>query len=156
MKTEEHSQAPGIKKKGSSLANAEQLDLPVPDVEPPVIVFDENDTEIEAGIKTFTAAIADNVGVKNVTLFYRSQTGTVFKTKPMQRSNKVPDLYTAELPVGSFESGALEYYIRADDVSGNSIFRGQKFYGATRGGVIKFLAYLSLVYQIVFKPVTML
>lgn len=111
-----------------SLASAaEPLELPVPDIEPPVIVFDESDAEIEAGIATFTAAVADNVGVAKVTLFYRSQTDTVFKTKPMQRSNKVPDLYTAELPLDSIESDDLEYYIRADDVSGNSIFKGQRF-----------------------------
>ena len=52
---------------------ADQLGLPAPDVEPPTIVFGQYDTEIEAGIKTFTATVTDNVGVENVTIYYKAR-----------------------------------------------------------------------------------
>jgi len=106
---------------------AESLVMPVPDVEPPVIIFDKRDSEIEAGIKTFTAAVDDNVGVAKVTFFYRGMSDVEFKSKVMKRSNTVSNVYTVKLSLSQAVSNKLEFYIRADDVSGNSIFEGQKF-----------------------------
>jgi hypothetical protein len=106
---------------------AEQLVLPAPDVEPPIIVFDQYDAEIEAGIKTFTAAVTDNIGVANVTLYYKGATDFAFKPKNMKQSPTDPNIYTTELSLDPIISDKLEIYIRADDVSGNSIFEGQKF-----------------------------
>jgi hypothetical protein len=106
---------------------AEQLVLPAPDVEPPIIVFDQYHGEIEAGIKTFTAAVTDNVGVANVTLYYKGATDFAFKPKNMKASPTDPNIYTTELSLDPIISDKLEIYIRADDVSGNSIFEGQKF-----------------------------
>ena len=106
---------------------AEQLVLPAPDVEPPTIVFDQYDAEIEAGIKTFTAVVTDNVGVANVTLYYKGATDVVFRPKTMKQSPTDPNIYTTELSLDPVISNKLEIYIRADDVSGNSIFEGQNF-----------------------------
>ena len=106
---------------------AEQLKLPAPDVEPPNILFEQSGTEIEAGIKTFTATVTDNVGVANVTLYVKGATDYLFKPITMKQSGSDPDIYTVELPVDPVISDKLEIYIRADDVSGNSIFEGQKF-----------------------------
>lgn len=111
-----------------SLALAtEQAELLAKDVESPVIVIDKSDTKVDADSATITAAVADNVGIAKVTIFYRGQTNTSYDTKLMQLSNKAPNLYTVELPLDGFESGTLEYYIRAEDVSGNSVFEGLKF-----------------------------
>ncbi len=106
---------------------AEQLGLPAPDVEPPTIVFDQYDAEIEAGIKTFTATVTDNVGVANVTLYYKGATDVAFRPKTMKKSPTDPNIYTTELSLDPVISNKLEIYIRADDVSGNSIFEGQNF-----------------------------
>ena len=106
---------------------AEQLKLPAPDVEPPNILFEQSGTEIEAGIKTFTAIVTDNIGVANVTLYVKGATDYLFKPVTMKQSRSDPDIYTAELSVDPVISDKLEIYIRADDVSGNSIFEGQKF-----------------------------
>ena len=106
---------------------AEQLVLPAPDVEPPTIVFDQYDAEIEAGIKTFTATVTDNVGVANVTLYYKGATDVTFRPKTMKESPTNPNIYTTELSLDPVISNKLEIYIRADDVSGNSIFEGQNF-----------------------------
>jgi len=106
---------------------AQQLILPAPDVEPPTIVFDQYDAEIEAGIKTFTATVTDNVGVASVTLYYKGANDVVFRPKTMKQSPTNPNIYTTELSLDPVISNTLEIYIRADDVSGNSIFEGQNF-----------------------------
>ena len=106
---------------------AEQLKLPAPDVEPPNILFEQSGTEIEAGIKTFTATVTDNIGVANVTLYVKGATDYLFKPITMKQSGSDPDIYTVELSVDPVISDKIEIYIRADDVSGNSIFEGQKF-----------------------------
>ena len=106
---------------------ADQLSLPAPDVEPPVIVFDEESTEIEAGTKIFTVAVTDNVGVDKVTLYYKGSTDMVYRAKSMKRSTSDPNIYTTDLALDPVISDTLEVYIRADDVSGNSIFKGQQF-----------------------------
>ena len=106
---------------------AEQLVLPAPDVEPPIIVFDQYDAEIEAGIKTLTAAVSDNVGVANVTIYYKGETDFAFRPKTMKETLTDPNIYTTELSLDPVISNKLKIYIRADDVSGNSIFAGQKF-----------------------------
>ena len=106
---------------------AEQLKLSAPDVEPPNILFEQSGTEIEAGIKTFTATVTDNIGVANVTLYVKGATDYLFKPITMKQSGSDPDIYTAELSLDPVISDKLEIYIRADDVSGNSIFEGQKF-----------------------------
>lgn len=106
---------------------AEQLRLSAPDIEPPEIVFDQHNTEVEAGIKTFVATVSDNVGVENVTLYYKDATNVAFKPKTMKQSPTNPNIYTVELSLDPVISDKLEVYIRADDVSGNSVFHGQKF-----------------------------
>ena len=106
---------------------ADQLGLQAPDVEPPAISFDEGGTELEEGLKTFEATVTDNVGVANVTLYYKGASDVAFTPKVMKRSSTDPNLYTTELTIDPVISDKLEIYIRADDVSGNSIFEGQKF-----------------------------
>ena len=106
---------------------AEQLGLPAPDVEPPKVLFDKTSSEIEAGEKTFTATVTDNVGVASVTLYFKGATDIAFIAKIMKRSETDPNVYTTKLYLDPVISNKLEIYVRADDVSGNSIFEGQKF-----------------------------
>jgi hypothetical protein len=107
--------------------SAEQLGLRAPDVQPPAIVFNKDTTELEDGIQTFSATVTDNIGVASVTLYYKGANDVAFIPKVMQQSASNPDLYTAQISIDSVISNKLEVYIRADDVSGNSIFEGQKF-----------------------------
>ncbi len=106
---------------------AEQLVLPAPDVEPPTIVFDQYDAKIEAGVKTFTATVTDNIGVANVMLYYKSATDLAFRPKTMKKPPTDPNIYATELSLDPVVTNNLEIYLRADDVSGNSIFDGQNF-----------------------------
>jgi hypothetical protein len=106
-------------------AYAESLSLQAPDIEPPVIKFNAGKTEISEGIKTFTAQVTDNRGVANVTLYYKNANDVGFTPKPMLKTGT--NTYAVELSVDPVISKRLEFYIRAEDVSGNSVFEGQKF-----------------------------
>ena len=106
---------------------AAQLGLQAPDIEPPAILFDAGSAEIEEGIKTFTATVTDNVGVASVTLYYKGVTDVAFKPREMKQSSTDPNVYSAKISLDAVISDKIEIYIRADDVSGNSIFEGQKF-----------------------------
>ena len=106
---------------------AAQLGLQAPDIEPPAIVFDVGSAEIEEGIKSFSATVTDNVGVASVTLYYKGTNDISFKPREMKSSAADPNVYTVKLTLDSVISEKIEIYIRADDVSGNSIFEGQQF-----------------------------
>jgi hypothetical protein len=106
-------------------AYAEALSLQAQDIEPPVITFDKGKSEISEGIKTFSVEVVDNKGVANVTLYYKNANDIGFIPRPMVKTGT--NTYTTELTVDPVISKKLEFYIRAEDVSGNSVFEGQKF-----------------------------
>jgi len=109
----------------SPVALAEQLNLQAPDIEPPSIVFDPGESAISDGVKTFSAEVTDNRGVATVTLYYKNASDVGFTPKRMRLTGI--NTYTADVTVDSVISDKIEFYIRADDVSGNSVFEGQKF-----------------------------
>lgn len=107
--------------------SAEPTGLPLADNQPPEILFDASNNKIESGINTFTATVTDNVGVATVTLFFKGETDMIFQPVIMKQSETDPSLYTKELFFDHVIVNRVEIYIRADDISGNSIFEGQKF-----------------------------
>lgn len=111
----------------SPAALAEQLSFQAPDIESPTIKFDAGETQIFDGNKKFSAEVTDNVAVAEVTLYYKGVNDFAFIPKQMIRENKQSNIYSAEISVDSIISNKLEIYIKAEDVSGNSIFEGQKF-----------------------------
>ena len=111
----------------SPAALAEQLSFQAPDIESPSIKFDVGDTKIFDGMKTFSAEVTDNVAVSKVTLYYKGVNDFAFIPKQMVQGDKQSDIYSVEIAVDSIISNKLEIYIKAEDVSGNSIFEGQKF-----------------------------
>lgn len=108
-------------------ALAAQLSLGALDVESPSIQFDKGDPEIVEGVKTFTAVVTDNVGVKTVTLYFKHAGDVTFKARDMKKDASQPDLFTVDLMVDPVITSSIEVYIKAEDLSGNSVFEGQKF-----------------------------
>ena len=104
---------------------AETLNLQAPDIEAPVIKFDVGDTEITEGIKTISVEVTDNRGVASVTLYYRNAEDIGFVPRAMKKTGT--NTYSTEITVDPVISKRLEFYLRADDISGNSVFEGQKF-----------------------------
>ncbi len=109
----------------SPVAYAEKLNLQAPDIEPPTIKFDAGDSAISDGVNTFSAVVTDNIGVANVTFYYKNSNDVGFSPKVMRLTDI--NTYSVDITVDSVISDRLEFYIRADDVSGNSVFEGQKF-----------------------------
>ena len=106
--------------------SAEHTGLPLADIEPPELLFVAGNNELESGIKTFTATVTDNVGVATVTMFFKGENDMVFKPFIMKQSDTDPSLYSNELFLDHVIANKVEIYIRADDVSGNSVYEGQK------------------------------
>jgi hypothetical protein len=107
--------------------SADQLGLQSPDIEPPKIFFDERNGVLEEGIQTFSVTATDNIGIASVTLYYKGVNDVAFIPRIMKQSTSDSTLYTTEVSIDSVISNKLDVYIRADDVAGNSIFKGQKF-----------------------------
>lgn len=105
----------------------EHTGSPLEDIQPPELFFDAGNNEIESGMKTFTAIVTDNVGVASVTLFFKSENDMIFTPLIMEQSDTDPGVYTREVSIDHIIDKKVEIYIRADDISGNSIFQGQKF-----------------------------
>lgn len=106
---------------------AAQLILQAQDIEPPAIVFEMNATDIPEGLNSFKARVTDNVGVSNVTLFYRAAGDIAFSSKPMTKLEEGSDIYSTELFIDPVIIKKIEIYLKAEDVSGNSVFEGKKF-----------------------------
>lgn len=101
--------------------------LQTQDIEPPTIIFEIDAADIPEGLNSFKARVTDNVGVSNVTLFYRAAGDIAFSSKPMTKLEKASDIYSTELFIDSVIMEKLEIYLKAEDVSGNSVFKGRKF-----------------------------
>jgi hypothetical protein len=107
--------------------SADQLELQAVDIEPPTIFFDVNIGLLEEGLQTFSVTATDNVGIASVTLYYKGVNDIAFIPKKMKQSTSDPTLYTTDVSIDSVISNKIDVYIRADDVSGNSVLKGQKF-----------------------------
>jgi hypothetical protein len=74
---------------------------------------------------TIEAAVTDNVGVQEVTLYYRHIGSADFTTVNMAPVGN--DTYAATIPPTRVAEPGLEYYIQAADVAGNMALRGFAF-----------------------------
>lgn len=106
---------------------AAELILQGQDIEPPTIIFELDAADIPEGLNSFKARVTDNVGVSNVTLFYRAAGNIAFSSKPMMKLEENSDVYSVELLIDSVIVKTLEIYLKAEDVTGNSVFEGKKF-----------------------------
>ena len=104
---------------------AEGLAFPTGDLIAPEIKSPPITEKIPPGERaTINAVVTDNVGVKNVTIFYRDMGETTFQRKEMAREAGT-DNYSATLP--EIVVPGLEYYIQATDEAGNTLLHGHTF-----------------------------
>ncbi len=107
------------------VVQAAELALPSGDLIAPVIEHTPIEKDIYAGQQVdIKATVTDNVGVKNVILFYRDANVTEFKRLKMNRDLD-SFVYTAQLTAA--DSPGLEYYIQATDLAGNTLLFGYSF-----------------------------
>ncbi|NKE69293.1 hypothetical protein [Candidatus Manganitrophus noduliformans] len=105
---------------------AEEGGDPASDTIAPSIRHEPPDQAVVAGLPfVLQAVITDNVGVEEVTLYYRLK-GTE-EYSPLQMKRVSQDLFAVALPSQEVSSGQIEYYIQTNDPSGNISFRGFSF-----------------------------
>ncbi len=107
------------------VVQAAELALPSGDLIAPTIEHTSIEKDIYAGQQIdIKATVTDNVGVKNVILFYRDANATEFKRLKMNRDLD-SFVYTTQLT--ATDSPGLEYYIQATDLAGNTLLFGYSF-----------------------------
>jgi len=109
------------------LTYADQLALPTGDLIAPQITHEPMEKNIKAGSsQQFKASITDNVGVKTVTLFYRTTGSESYKRIKMDQVEDTT-VYIATLGFEEIVEPGIEYYIQAVDLAGNALLHGYSF-----------------------------
>lgn len=112
---------------GTSSPDAAQLALPSTDINAPTVKHTPPQTRDSEGGLPFSAEVNDNVAVRSVTLFYRAPNTQEFKTLTMQRQLSNSDIYAARIDKSLLSGDGIEYYIKAEDSSGNTLLHGYSF-----------------------------
>ena len=109
------------------LLRAEQLSLPSGDLIAPKITQEKYDQTISPGSNhNIKVSVSDNVGVKQVTLYYRIIGSSDYNRRTMERVKKT-DRYIVAINANEIKSPGIEYYIQAVDLAGNTLLHGYSF-----------------------------
>ena len=109
------------------ILKAAQLSLPSGDLVAPEVSHEVIADSLEAGSSVqIKATVTDNVGVKSVTLFYRTKGEEDYKRISMNRIGETNE-YAVTLGKQDLVEPGIEYYIQAMDLAGNSLLHGYSF-----------------------------
>ncbi|MGD8941433.1 MAG: hypothetical protein PVJ72_18795 [Gammaproteobacteria bacterium] len=109
------------------ILKAAQLSLPSGDLIAPEVSHEVIPGTLEAGSSVqIKATVTDNVGVKSVTLFYRTKGEEEYKRISMNRIGDTNE-YAVTLGKKDLVEPGIEYYIQAMDLAGNSLLHGYSF-----------------------------
>jgi len=109
------------------LAIAGQLALPSGDLIAPQIFHEPITENVKSNSsQQIKANVTDNVGIKTVTLFYRTIGTTNYKRISMSQS-KGTNEYSTTLGFEAMVEPGIEYYIQAVDLAGNALLHGYSF-----------------------------
>lgn len=109
------------------LLRAAQLSLPSSDLVAPEISQKNYVETVKPGKNhEVIVTVTDNVGVKQVVLYYRVIGTENYKTMAMHKINKSDD-YRARLKAKQIKSPGIEYYVQAMDHAGNTLLHGYSF-----------------------------
>jgi len=111
----------------ASMLNAAQLSLPSGDLVAPKITQEKYiDTVQKNQNHKITVTVKDNVGVKQVIVFYRVIGTEVYTSQTMQNI-KGSDNYVATIKSTKIKPPGIEYYVQAMDHAGNTLLHGYSF-----------------------------
>ena len=96
------------------------------DFQAPVIEHEPEPGGLVGEIESFVANVVDNDRLDSVTLFHRYAGEAEFEEESM-RSTSTSSFYSARIDTTGTESLVIEYYIRAEDASGNIALSGFAF-----------------------------
>ena len=103
------------------------------DFESPIIEHVVQDGGLIGGVEVFGATVVDNDEIKRVVVFYRFSGETEFAELPM-REVAQSSFYSAKVDTANvpLDTEGIEYYIQAEDASGNIVLKGFAFQPLTR------------------------
>jgi len=111
----------------SPMLRAAQLSLPSGDLVAPQITQEKYvDKVAKNSDHKIQVKVRDNVGVKQVILYYRVIGTENYKTRTMQNAQGSDD-YTAVISASEIRPPGIEYYIQAMDFAGNTLLHGYSF-----------------------------
>lgn len=109
------------------LLRAEQLSLPSGDLVAPEITQEKYVQSVAPGSDhEIMVKVTDDVGVKQVTLYFRNIGQSEYKRRTMQLTGNSND-YLAKVYANEFKAPGIEYYIQAMDLAGNTLLHGYEF-----------------------------
>ena len=106
----------------TSIAQAQS----VLDATPPVIELDETTEGIAGETQVFTARVTDDLGLRDVKLYYRFSGQEAYTDLLMQQLGNT-GYFSANVPTEETETRSIEYYIQARDNGGNRVIKGFAF-----------------------------
>lgn len=109
------------------LLQAAQLSLPSGDLVAPEISQEKYVNTVKKGADyPITVTVTDNVGIKLVTLYYKTIGTEDYKRKSMENIANTDD-YHATINSDQITLPGAEYYIQAMDNAGNTVLHGYSF-----------------------------
>ncbi|MFK7853525.1 MAG: hypothetical protein AB8B79_05405 [Granulosicoccus sp.] len=98
------------------------------DFEAPIIEHEQIDGGTSGDVETFVATVVDNDELQSVSLFYR-YSGEADYVELVMQPVASSSYYSAKVDTAEAKEAAesIEYYIRAEDVSGNLVLKGFVF-----------------------------
>ena len=109
------------------LLRAGQLSLPSGDLVAPEITQEKYIDTVKTGADhQITVTVTDNVGVKQVTLYYRTIGTEEYKRKSMDNIVNTDDYHTT-IKSDQIKAPGVEYYVQAMDNAGNTLLHGYSF-----------------------------
>lgn len=97
----------------------------IADTEAPVVIHRQAESPGVAGeLQTFLARVSDDIEVREVILYYRQAPDGGFQQIPMRSLLDSIGEYMIAIETDDSEYPGLQYYIEAEDTSGNTTSRG--------------------------------
>ena len=115
-------------KSSAPLIRVSQLTLPPRDRIKPIISHEEKyiNTVKKDADHPITVTVTDNVGVKQVTLYYRTIGTEEYQRRAMDNIVNTDD-YHATIKSDQIKPPGVEYYVQAMDNAGNTLLHGYSF-----------------------------
>ena len=105
------------------IARAQSVNV---DFEVPEISTEQTSGGVQGQRQVVEAIATDNRAIKEVQLFYRFRGDSEY-TEVLMQQRGTSSVYFSEIPTVGINATELQYYLRAEDTSGNSVLRGFSF-----------------------------
>ncbi|ASJ70898.1 hypothetical protein IMCC3135_03925 [Granulosicoccus antarcticus IMCC3135] len=110
---------------GNGYSHAQSADAPL-DTTPPIIELEELAEGTADRTQVFTAQIAEDNELQSVTLYYRRAGQLPYSPAPME-SLGTTGYFSVSIPTDFNDVRTIEYYVQAQDESGNRTVSGYAF-----------------------------